>query len=290
MYKEVAFDPSCMSEIEYYYLVKQHFGFERGRYISAEVRPWAQEAMAHVKDSELQPVRKKSVKNYLNKLGRAKESKEFLLTRDRQAIEAENWVDWFEQQEGIRQFSCTVVRDAADDQINIDQIGEECEQWVVPPSISVKRTPRAIIGALYPLLVLSTRVTLIDPYFRISSNPSLRELFRALGGTSVNQLRVATTMDSPSPQDAYDNNLKQLNQTGMHFEWIKVPDKYFHDRYVITDVGAIKSGHGFLAETERGTHSDLANMNIIGYDEARRTISDLDGLLADNRASLELSI
>ena len=69
MYKEVAFDPSCMSEIEYYYLVKQHFGFDRGRYISAKTRPWAREAMGHVQDSDLKPVRKKSVKNYLNKLG-----------------------------------------------------------------------------------------------------------------------------------------------------------------------------------------------------------------------------
>ncbi|TOL27686.1 hypothetical protein CGI00_23505, partial [Vibrio parahaemolyticus] len=66
MYKEVAFDPSCMGSMEYYGLVKQHFGYDHGRYISADIRSWAREAIQYVKTSGLQPVKQQSIKNYLN--------------------------------------------------------------------------------------------------------------------------------------------------------------------------------------------------------------------------------
>ena len=65
MYKEVAIDPRCMADMEYYNLVKQHFGYDKGRYISAEVKVWTKEAMEYVKKSDLSDVKLQSVKNYL---------------------------------------------------------------------------------------------------------------------------------------------------------------------------------------------------------------------------------
>jgi len=39
-----------------------------------------------------------------------------------------------------------------------------------------------------------------------------------------------------------------------------------------------------LADSEKGTHADLANLNIISRDEAFRTLSDLGKLLENGRA------
>lgn len=289
MYKEVAFDPRCMADIEYYNLIKQHFGFEKGRYISAEIKSWAKEAMAHVKESDLKTIRKQSVKNYLNKLGRSKSSEEFLLTRDRQGVAADCWQDWAEEQRKIRQFSCVVSDESGEDRIDIDRINDGCGEWNVPASISVDRSdPKSIVGGVLPLLMLSDCVTIVDRFFRLAGNAVLVELFTAIGATSVRCLRVATAMETPGIQGVYDREFSALN-ANVRFEWIKAPDKYFHDRYVITEVGAVRSGHGFMTDVEKGTHSDLANVNIIGRDEAMRTIRELEHLLEDGRAMIELS-
>ncbi len=294
MYKEVAFDPSCMADIEYFNLVKQHFGFEKGRYISAETKSWAREAMALVKAAKLQTIKEKRVTNYLNKLGKSTKNGRlllgFLLARDRQGIPSPCWQEWLEEQQKIRHFSCTVADTAGTDRIDIDQINDDCEQWNVPASVSVTRNPQDIVDALYPLLILSDQLTVVDQYFRLSQNPVLARLFTALSSTSVRALRVATSMDTADIQGVYDRNYRALNRSNIHFEWIKAPDRYFHDRYVITEVGAVRSGQGFMADVTKGTHSDLANINIIGQDEAARTLHELGQLLSDNRAAIELTV
>lgn len=291
MYKEVAFDPSCMADIEYYNLVKQHFGFEKGRYISAEIKSWAREAMAVVKESDLKPVRKQSVKNYLNKLGRSKSSEEFLLTRDRQVVTAGRWQDWADEQRRIRRFTCTISDGVGEDVINIDRINDGCVEWDVPASISVERgNPSDIIAALAPLFVLSNCITIIDPYFRLSGNPVLGGLLHVISATSVRSLRIVTTMNPPNIQDVYDRELRGRNISNVYFEWIRAPDRYFHDRYVITDAGAVRSGQGFMVDLEKGTHSDLANINIIGRDEAYRTLHELGKLLGDGRATVQFRV
>lgn len=84
MYKEIAFDPECMAEYEYYGLLKQNFGFEKGRYVIASKKEWAKEAFQAVKASEISPVKKKSVTNYLNNLQKEKNEiySSFLLTEN----------------------------------------------------------------------------------------------------------------------------------------------------------------------------------------------------------------
>ncbi|MBK5938932.1 hypothetical protein [Halochromatium roseum] len=289
MYKEVAFDPRCMADIEYYNLVKQHFGFEKGRYISAEIKSWAREAMTHVKESDLKTIRKQSVKNYLNKLGRSKTSEEFLLTRDRQGVAANCWQDWAEAQRKIRGFSCIVSDGSGEDRIDIDQVNEGCGEWNVPASISVDRSdPKSIVEGILTLLVLSDCVTIVDQFFRLAGNAVLVELFKAIPNTSVRCLRIATAMETCGIEDVYDREFRSMH-ANVRFEWIKAPDRYFHDRYVITEVGAVRSGHGFMTDVKKGTHADLANINIVARDEAHRTLAELDQLLEAGKATLELS-
>lgn len=86
MYKEVAFDPSCLRSFEYYSLLKQQFGFDKGRYVAADRKAWAREAMCVVKQAGFTVVREQSIKNYLNKLARSRGWDEFLLAPDRKKI------------------------------------------------------------------------------------------------------------------------------------------------------------------------------------------------------------
>ncbi|MBE0437585.1 MAG: hypothetical protein IBX56_17500 [Methylomicrobium sp.] len=290
MYMEVAFDPACMADMEYYCLVKQHFGFEKGRYIAADVKAWAREAMRHVKDSDLQPIKKQSIKNYLNKLGRSKCNEEFVLTEDRKGLNIEEWNSWWQEQRKIREFSITISESNTDGCINVDQINSGCDEWQIPPSVSVSRTAHDIVKVLLPLALISEEITIIDQHFRLVGNAVLVEIFNRIANSSVRKLRIITAMETANVRGTYDKNYRSLNALPIRFEWIKAPDKFFHDRYFITNVGAIRSGHGFMADVEKGSHADLANLNIISRAEALRTLSGLEELFENGKASQVLSI
>lgn len=289
MYKEVAFDPSSLVSMEYYNLVKQHFGFEHGRYISADIKSWAREAMEHVKISPLQEIKKKSIQNYLNKLGRTKKADEFCLAKDRKSIQSDRWSAWFRDQVAIRPFSFAISESKEIECVNVDAINGGNDQWIVDRSLSVNRSTIDLFKVLEPLIKMSDEITLIDQYFRLSDNKNLAELFRISSLAGIKKVSIVTSMETPNATDIYERECQALNAVGFDFNWIKAPDRYFHDRYFITDIGAIRSGHGFMTEAKKGAHADMTNLSIIGKVEADRTLKELAELLSSNKASVIFS-
>lgn len=290
MYKEVAFDPSCMGSLEYYGLVRQHFGYDHGRYISADVKVWAKEAMQYVKQSALQPVKQKSIKNYLNKLVTSKRHDEFHLADDRIGVAEDLWVNWRNTQVGIRPFSFSVSESKEKDCISVDDINDGVDVWVTSRTISVERNANDIVDALLSLIEISNTITIIDQYFRLTKNSTLAELMSRCSDLGIENITVVTSMETPSATQIYNREYKKINSSGMRFSWLKAPDKFFHDRYFITNVGAIRSGQGFMPDVKKGTHADMANLNIIGSGEVDRTLADLDSLRESGQLSEVLKV
>lgn len=290
MYKEIAFDPACMAEMEYYNLLRQHFGFNQGRYISADIKAWVLEAMRHVKTSSLQPIKQQTIKNYLNKIFRAKVGEEFHLAEDRKAIKSEVWSEWWSQQEQLRRFSLTISVDSKISCIKMADINEKHADWIIPTSISIVGNSQEIIRVLMPLCYLSKTITIIDPYFRLAGNNVLTALFSCLQNTNVDRLTIVSNISPDKPSENYDTLYKSLNTKNISFRWIIAPDKFFHDRYFLTDIGAIRSGNGFAEQTQKGAHADKLNLNIIDQEEAARTDSELRKLLTQNRDAVIFSI
>lgn len=278
MYKEVAIDPACMASIEYYNLLKQHFGYDQGRYVSADVRSWTKEAIEHVKVSGIQPVKEKSIKNYLNKLSRSKSSKEFHLTEDRKKIKGEDWNNWLNNQQDLRPYSITISESADLSSTTISDINDGCEAWEIKSSISVIKDGKAIVEAVAPLIEISENITLVDQHFRLTSNKTLLNLIQHLNSCSFKKLVIVTAMDSPDAMNVFTREYGEKKQNDFEIIWFKAPDKFFHDRYIISEVGAMRSGHGFMADVEKGIHADQANLNIISKEEAERTLSDFEAL------------
>ncbi|MDP1765566.1 MAG: hypothetical protein Q8K83_01565 [Methylotenera sp.] len=290
MYKEIALDPACMAEMEYYNLLRQHFGFNHGRYISADIKAWVLEAMRHVKASSLQPIKQQTIKNYLNKIFRAKVGEEFHLTEDRKAIKAEVWSDWWSQQEQLRKFSLTISENTKMPCIKMADINEKHTDWIIPTSISIDGNSQEILKVLMPLCSLSNAITIIDPYFRLADNNVLTGLFSCLQNTNVDSLTIVSTISPDKPSENYDRLYKNLNTKNITFRWIFAPDKFFHDRYFLTDIGAIRSGNGFAEQTQKGAHADKLNLNIIDQEEAVRTDFELRKLLTENKGTVIFSV
>ncbi len=287
MYKEVSFDPSCMGSMEYYGLVKQHFGYDHGRYISANVKEWVKEAMVHVKASKLSTIKKKSITNFLNSAFRyPAKSEPFFLSKDRQGKSGLAWLDWHLEQEKVRPFSFAISESDLIDRITVDDINSDCEDWKVSRSVLVDRNEKDIVSPIVSLMMISTSLTLLDPYFVFSENKVISEILSCAKVHGLSSIRFVTSMKTPGAESIFERCYKENMPDDLSMSWVVVPDKCFHDRYVITEAGAIRSGQGFMTAPKKGVHADKANYNSISKVEADGVIYELDDLIKSGRAEV----
>lgn len=291
MYKEVAVDPACMADDACFFALREQFGFEKGRYLIADGRRWLHDAMVAVKGAqsrhELKPVRAKTIKEWINKSGRkvAPKDRQLLLPSDRLLTpEMITWNDWWQGQQAIRSFDVSVMLTSDPPQVfDFTQLSE-APGWQVPPSYSVDRTAISIVAALEPLLRISKEIWLVDNYFNLGSNKVLVELIRTANQTGCTHLKIVTACDCASVENVWNKEYRSLITGELKCRWLKIPDKYFHDRYLISDVGAIKAGHGFSAEVSKGTAADKLNLGYCAFDEALSIRQQVETLIDDGRA------
>lgn len=280
MYKEIAFDPQCLKEYHYYGILKSAFGEERGRYIVAGFNEWLREAFSIVKSSDIQDVKKKSVKRHLNKLQRSKGADVIVLPFDRRSVvdpsDVNDWYEWFVAQKEYMDFDATVSERDIVGAINYEEIIEDCEGWSVPPTIRVDRNSEAIIGALIPLFRLGSKITIIDQYFKLSGNKVLHELIQYLEySRNIKELTIVTSIDTANPDNVFDVEYKSSYEYMPRVDMVIAPAKFFHDRYLVTDNSAIKAGHGFSDAPKSGMPSDRLSINICSKNEKNEIEADI---------------
>lgn len=295
MYKEVAFDPECLSEYHYYGILRREFGAEKGRFIVAAVNEWAQEAFSVVKNSEIQDVKKKSIKTYLNTLRKNKGGNILVLPSYRESLvdpaSVKNWYEWLVAQKQHMEFDATVSERNISGAVNYEAIIDDCEEWSVPPSIRVDRTERAIVEALMPLVRLGTRITIIDQFFKLAGNSVLHELLRRISETgSIDKITIVTSIDTAAPNQVFETEYGSKHPCIPRVDLIVAPERFFHDRYFITNNSAVKSGHGFSDAPRAGTHADRLSLNLCGKNEKVETENDLLAVIGrENTKVIELN-
>ncbi len=293
MYKEVAVDPACIADEACFFALREQFGFEKGRYLIADSRRWLKDAMLAVKAAqsrnELKPIRAQTIKSWLNKAGRRVTAKErqLLLPRDRVLVPVVDvWNDWWLGQKTIRDFDVSVLTVTNPPQgYDFTQLSY-LPNWQVSPSNSVNRTAVDIVSAIEPLLRIGKEILLVDNYFNLGANVVLVELLKKAVHAGFTRLTIVTTCDCASPERVWNNQYQSLVPADFRCEWLKVPDRYFHDRYLITETGAVKAGHGFSANTLTGTAAAKVNLGYCAYDEAHGVKQEVEALVDDGRASM----
>ncbi|KZZ00105.1 hypothetical protein A3746_18045, partial [Oleibacter sp. HI0075] len=209
--------------------------------------------------NEIKPVMAQTIKNWLNKASRKVKVKDrqILLPVNRQAnSEMLAWNDWWVGQQAIRSFDVSVTPSSNPPQFHEFTELSTLDSWKVSPSYSVDRTATAIVAAIEPLLRISKEVMLVDNFFNLGSNAVLAELIRAAVQAGCTQLTIVTGCDCVSPDRVWAHEYQSLASDDFQCKWLKVPDRFFHDRYLITDTGAITAGHGFSAGLQKGTAAD----------------------------------
>lgn len=280
MYKEIAFDPQCLKEYHYYGILKSAFGAEKGRFIVAALNEWVAEAFAIVKNSEIQDVKKKSVKNYLNSLRKNKGADLLVLPFYRKSVAdattVADWYGWFVNQREYMDFDAIVSERDIVGAVNYEEIIGDCEGWNVPPTVRVDRSPAAIVAVLIPILRFGTCVTIIDQFFKLAGNNVLHELLRYLSDVkNIKKLTIVTSIDTAGPDRVFDIEYRANYIYLPKVDLVVAPARFFHDRYLITDNSAVKAGHGFSDAPKAGAHADRLSLSLCGKNEKNETEADL---------------
>jgi hypothetical protein len=285
MFKEIALDPNTLCEPEYFYLLKSQCGFDRGRYLVVDKRAWVNEATLSIKNSDLKQVRAKQFKSFLQKMLKSKNVDQICLKTDRKSISSEPWQKWWASQQQLRPFDITLSEEEHENFVKIEDLESlKDEAWNIPPSISVQRNVETLIKTLLPLLKISQEITIIDQYFRVAENLVLEQLISTVCELGMKRLTIVSAQHNDHLDQIYTENYSLLNKTHFKFSWVKVPDKFFHARFFITDKGAIQSDYGFMPGSEKGAHSDQALMNLVSKKDADNALGWILNLLKNEEA------
>ncbi|MBH0045231.1 hypothetical protein [Pseudoalteromonas sp. NZS11_1] len=287
MYQEVAFDPQCLGEYHYYGLLKERFGFEAGRYVVAPVKEWVKEAYQSVQESEtMQPIKKKSVKNFLNKLLKSKNNSFVILPLPRKGLTFDNWQSWYEKQHQESPFY-VVVSERVLGALDYDSLIDGHVSWSIPPTICINKSAPEIAKILKPLLKLSDTVYLVDQYFSLANNQVLQAIFEMIekDGT-VKNFHLITSVDTKNPKRVFINEYSSNFKFMPKFSLTVVPQKFFHDRYLISNIGAIKAGHGFSEGVTQGAQADKLSLNICSKHESNDVIKQLEKIINTKQAAI----
>jgi hypothetical protein len=158
--------------------------------------------------------------------------------------------------------------------------------WNLPRSVTVERTAKAFVDALSPLLRLSSRITIVEPYFDIgdtaSTNPIralLLESAKEMPSLTLVQLHIANKFDGMRKYlIEHSSELAKIIPNDVDAEvflWEEgivrgersKSDK-LHDRFLLTDVGGVQIGWGF--NTKKGSYTTLTLLD----DKERRDLEE----------------
>lgn len=285
MYQEVAVDPKCLSEYHYYGLLKERFGFEAGRYVIAPVREWAREAFIAAKNSkELQPVKKKSIINFLNKLQKSKDQDRFALPIHRSEINVENWTDWCTKQTEYLPFN-SILSEQFEGAIGYVDIIERHASWHLPPTVTINRTSQEISACIAPIVRYGGNLTIVDQYFCFAPNPVLHNIFLMLQQyQSIRSITLVTAIDVAQPEVVFKRDYVDNFKLLPNFSLVIAPEKFFHDRYLMTEYCGIKSGHGFSPGAIQGAQADKLSISLCSKHECEETHQWIEAIVTDGRA------
>jgi len=289
MFKEVALDPQCMSEYHYYGLLKSNFGEDKGRFVVASVKSWVKEAVQAVKNSTIDPVKKQSIKSFLNRLQKNKNTSLFVYPMDRSKFQNKDdsdWLSWFKNQQVYRCFIPVISERKIDGAINYEDIINGDAKWSIPPTIRIDKTLDDIESVLLPLLRLGENLVIVDQYFSLTPNKILKRIMMDLQEIeSISEITLVTSINTKNPQKVFNDEFKTVYEYLPSFNLVIAPERYFHDRYIITNNGSIKSGHGFALDIQKGTQADKLSIGICSASESRETLDWVDKAINEGKAT-----
>jgi len=264
---EYAVDPALFSNFNDCRIIFDNFSQEQGRLIAGSPKNWKRQVLENIKKGEIQPVRKKSIKNKLQKL-----LKEYVINnRNLSSWDAESsWLENIAKENNIIPYAAVLTEQKQLNPIESYEASslflDAPECWNEHTQISVVRKAKDIVDVIEPLLLLSQNIVIIDRYFKVGESQSdnvLKEIIKRANkycfGKGINKITIHVSDYRDIQRSLRDDSFQECLPIGFKVLIYSWPDSIiWHDRFLITDVAGFEFGHG-LSEMRPGlpvSHTD----------------------------------
>lgn len=267
MFFEYAVDPAVLSSWERVRYFLDAFGPWKGRFLAEYPRRWRKMVYQGLTCPDVE--RKRIVERLARLDPRA--------FSPRSGAPYDPALDWLSNAEAEHQrepFRAIVATSASGSHVlDASAVDEAAELWRVDPGKLLAREPAVVVQAILLLLRASSRILLIDPYFRADQGDKalmLRELCRAVAGQSVEiEVHFADEHAGYGACIGHANRvlptlLPCTTTVTLHCWRERVGGPRLHNRYLLTDTGGVQFGDGI----ERGEPGHDDRISIL--EEATR--------------------
>ncbi|MEY8240435.1 MAG: hypothetical protein RPT25_08820 [Cycloclasticus sp.] len=287
MLKEIALNPLLMADVESVKQLSAGLDYESGRLVASCPSNWTILALKAIKESQHRPLTKETLKVKLKALQR-----NLVKNVNRKHIWDLEKEPWDKNATGAHRelpFSVVIVKQGnmnespyySPDEIFLNSP----EEWNTVISKQVERKKVEIVKSVMPLVNLSDRILLVDPFFDISDanyRDTLVELLKQLNQSSSLrkvEIHIASTQSEQKIERDLANYTSPVMLLGITVEFIVWNIKSFHDRFALTDVGAFSYGHGFAERDRQGsTHVLVQRVGKDAYGQLWLKFNDLENI------------
>lgn len=264
MHKEFAIDPSLISTWERMRFVAACTGFDRGRLIAEFPKQWAVRVrQAASGETEINAAR---ITQRLEEMWERK-----VLSR-RDGTEWDTKLSWLANAKAedarCQQYGFDgIVSESRDDHHKVVEFDalDDSPIWSCPTAIECARKAKPIADCARKLLALSSEIVFVEPHFRPEEKRYVRPLEQCLKAAIENRRasaplrRLEVHLDGRKWQGAQEfkrkltdtNRLTRIIPKSQRivFKLLLDGSKQMHDRFILTELGAMNFGHGIEVGT-----------------------------------------
>lgn len=288
MYRDYALDPEALVVPYTVGVLNNAFSWAQGRTIAEYPRKWQNKVLAAINASSLPPVARKRVEDWAFRMVMQR----LVIPRQDRYDERRTWLQNAQDEHVRRPFKRIVSRTCDPepaDFLSIERLRDGEARW--PDSSGhIPRRAQDFAEALANLLLRSADVLFVDPYFdprkrrfrnqieamirtfctdrqpsvttRIELHTSIERFFdRNDAPTLAEVARVATLLKTDC-----ETQLPKCIPGGFRLTlhlWKELAKGHqFHNRFVLTNLGGVKFGHGLdEGDPDRDEHDDLSRLS-----------------------------
>ncbi len=276
MVHEYALEPDVLSTWDKFRYFMEQFGVEHGRLISQFPKKWKRYVIEACADTEINrkriEVRLRSIDDRLIRSGRPYDPKQ-------------SWLVNAITQHGQNPFHAIIARQNPvnhADVIKADDVSDSTPKWAVRARKRVRRSAMDLAEAIAPLIRISKKVVLVDPYFR----PTERRYQRSLGAilrtgwhSGIERIEIhCRTLGNPT--EMWENDCRRAFlpclPNGVAVTLVRWRERdggeTMHARYVLTERGGLHIDYGL----DEGNGNQTTDISLLSQADSAERLRDYE--------------
>lgn len=261
MFYEYALEPGAITSWDSARYFLDAFGPWKGRLLSQYPKDWVKQLLGSLTCGDSQ---KKAI---AERLESAKKNKVFFRRAGTSYDGTIPWLDNARREHARQAFHAIVACSASSEEYVLDasELDERHPKWKVDAGKLVSRQPAVYIQALELLLIASSAIIVVDPYFRADHADKVLPLTalcsRICGKIETVQVHLGDTLGYALAMQHAERALPSCIPAGMkvslHYWKRRLGGERLHNRYVLTDVGGVQFGDS-IEKGARGEHDRVS--------------------------------